>query len=239
MFTTKRVSSAPLFTLAARFADSRAVADKIRLRGMPGTKGNNASQYGRPLVIVLLLHLFLSGNAHGLPCEGQSVNIGESLKEVTSKCGEAALKEQRTITVEEITSEGTGTTTTTTTIDEWTYDFGPEELVQSYRFEKGKLKEISNKGYGAAHDFTIDTCRNGETLANGDSTVDTYLKCGEPLARENRKNKIIESDDGVTKRRTIVPVVEWTYRYGRNAPGYTITFENSVAVNIRTREFGK
>jgi hypothetical protein len=192
-----------------------------------------------------LLHLLFAGNVFGLPCNGQIVNIGDTNHEVTAKCGEAALKEQRTVIVVEMTTEATGTiitsmtSTTSTTIDEWTYLFGPDELVQSYRFEKGKLIEISNKGYGPVHDFSIDTCGDGKSLANGDSTVETYLKCGEPIAKENRKNKVIESEYGVTKRHTTVPVVEWTYRYGPDAPGYTVTFENGVAANIRTREFGK
>jgi hypothetical protein len=195
------------------------------------------------ITVPFLFLLFLSGDALGLPCKGQTVNIGETMNEVTAKCGEAAFKEQRTVTVEETTTEGTGatakTTTTTTTIDEWTYDFGPEELIQSYRFEKGILKDISSRGFGPTHDFTIDPCRNGAALTVGDSTVETYVKCGEPIAKEKLKNKVIESEYGVIKRRTTVPVVEWTYRYGRDLPGYTITFENGVAVDIRTREFGK
>jgi hypothetical protein len=194
------------------------------------------------ITVPFLLFLFLSGNALGLPCKGQTVNIGETEHEVTAKCGEAAFKEQRTVTVEETTTQATGTsitTTTSTTIDEWAYDFGPEELIQSYRFEKGILKDISSRGFGPTHDFSIDACRNGEALTVGDSTVETYVKCGEPIAKEKLKNKVIESDYGVTKRRTTIPVVEWTYRYGRDLPGYTITFENGVAVDIRTREFGK
>ncbi len=202
-------------------------------------------QFRLMIMVSFLIQISLAGNALCLPCNGQPVNIGETKHEVAAKCGEAALKEQRTVTVEEMTTEVTGTisttmtTTTTTTIDEWTYDFGPEELVQSFSFEKEKLIKISNSGYGPVHDFSIDTCGNGLSLAVGDSTVETYLKCGEPIAKEKRKNKVIESDDGLTKRRTTVPVVEWTYRYGPDAPGYTITFENGVAANIRTREFGK
>jgi hypothetical protein len=197
------------------------------------------------IISAIPLLLFLAGNALGGPCNDQIVSIGETKNEVTAKCGEPAFKEQRAVTVEETITKMTGTiitsttTTATTTIDEWTYDFGPEDQVQSYSFEKGRLKEISTKGFGAVHDFSIDLCRNGEALAAGDSMVDTYLKCGEPIAKEKLKNNVIESEYGVTKRRTTVPVVEWTYRYGRNAPGYTITFENGVAVNIRTREFGK
>jgi hypothetical protein len=201
-------------------------------------KNSGNSKYARLLITILfLLHLFLAGNALGVSCKDQSVNIGETMDEVAAKCGEAALKEQRTIMVEETTGERTSAITTT--IDEWTYFLGPGEVVQSYRFEKGKLTEISNKGYQPALDFSFDLCRNGESLAVGDSTVETYLKCGEPLGKETLKNKVIESEYGVTKRRTTVPVVDWTYRYGPDAPGYTITFENGVAVNIRTREFGK
>ena len=210
------------------------------------TENSGGIKYVRFLITILFfLHLLYSGNAFGLPCNGQTVNIGETMKEVTAKCGEAVLKDQRTITVEEITTEGSGTlittttTTTSTTIDEWTYDFGPEELVQSYSFKKGKLKEINSKGYGAVRDISMEACRNGAALAIGDSIIETYLKCGEPLAREKLQSKVIESDYGMTRRRIFVPVVEWTYRYGRNAPGYTVTFENGVAVNIRTREFGK
>ena len=197
------------------------------------------------ITISFLLHLFLAGDALGLPCRNQNVNLGETMEEVAAKCGEAALKEQRTVLVVETTTEVTGTivtsttTTTSTTIDEWTYLFGPEELVKSYRFEKDKLTEISINGYQAVNDFSVDLCRNGESLSIGDSTVDAYLKCGEPLAKEKLNNKVIESDYGVTKRRILIPVVEWTYRYGPDAPGYTVTFENGVAAKIRSREFGK
>ena len=189
------------------------------------------------VTIPFLLHLFLAGNALGLPCKDQSVNIGETMNEVAAKCGEAALKEQQTITVEETT--GVKTSTTTTTIDEWTYYSGPGELVQSYCFEKGRLIEIISNGYQNVHDLSIDLCRDGKALAIGDSTVETYMKCGEPIAKEKLKNKVIESEYGITKRRTTIPVVEWTYRYGPDAPGYTVTFENGVAAKISTREFGK
>ncbi len=197
------------------------------------------------ITVPFLLLLFLSGNALGLPCKGETAYLGETMQEVTAKCGEAAFKEQRTVTVAETVTKMTGTiitsttTTTSTTSDEWAYDFGPEELVQSYLFEKGILKNISSKGFGPTHDFSIDPCRDGAALTVGDNTVETYVKCGEPIAKEKLKNKVIESEYGVTLRRTIVPVVEWTYRYGPDAPGYTITFENGVAVNIRMREFGK
>ncbi len=190
-----------------------------------------------PVAISLLFHLILAGNALGLPCKGQTVNVGETMLEVTAKCGAATLKDQRSVTVEE--TDEAGTRRSTTTIDEWSYDSGPEELVLTYRFENGKLVAISNNGYGSVRDFSVDSCHNGEALAVGDSTVETFLKCGDPLAKEKLSNKTIETESGGIKRRTILPVAEWTYRYGPNAPGYTITFENGLASRIRTREFGK
>jgi hypothetical protein len=189
------------------------------------------------VTIPFLFYLLLAGNALGLPCKGETVNISETLKEVAAKCGEAALKDQRIVTVEETDEEGTHRSTSN--IEEWSYDSGPEELVMTYRFENGKLVEISSNGYGSVRDFSVDRCQNGEALAVGDSTIETYLKCGDPLAKEKLGNKTIEAESGGIKRRTILSVAEWTYRYGPNAPGYTVTFENGLATKIRTREFGK
>jgi uncharacterized protein DUF2845 len=202
-------------------------------------KKSGPLKHFRLLVAVpFLLCFFPAATAFGLPCKGQLVNIGETMNEVAAKCGDTVFKETRAIKVEETDEEGTSTTDTSI-IDVWTYDAGPEELVQSYRFRNGKLTEIRSNGYGTFRDFLIDTCRNGESLMIGDSTVETYLKCGEPLAKEKRDDKIEESESKGKLLRTFIPVVEWTYRYGPALPGYTVTFENGVATKIRTREFGK
>jgi hypothetical protein len=189
------------------------------------------------IALLLLLFPCLTGEVRAFPCKDETPTLGESLENVAADCGEAALKDQRTITVEE--KDQGGTHRTVTRIVEWTYDPGPEELVQSYRFENDKLVDISTHGYGTVRDFSIDTCHNGEALSVGDSIIETYLKCGEPIAKEMLKGKIIESESDGIKRRTTLPVVEWTYRYGPNAPGYTVTFENGQATDIRTREFGR
>lgn len=199
---------------------------------------NYALMYGRLLLAVLFAGLLsLAGTALALPCKGATVTPGDPLAEVAAKCGEAMLKEERTVTTEETDKEGTRKSTTT--IDEWTYDFGPDEQMQTYRFENGKLSEITNIGYGRLNDVNVDTCRNGELLAVGDTTVETYLKCGEPLSKEKKDDKVIETESGKKKLRTTVPVVEWTYRYGRDLPGYTLTIENGKVTGIRTRKFGE
>ena len=150
---------------------------------------NCAFMFGRLALPVLFagLLLLVAGTSLAGSCKDPNVTTGDPLAEVAAKCGEAMLKEERTVTVDETDKEGTRKSTTT--IDEWTYDFGPDELMQTYRFENGKLSEISNIGYGRLNDFNVDTCRNGELLAVGDTTVETYLKCGEPLSKEKKEDK--------------------------------------------------
>lgn len=182
--------------------------------------------------------LFCAGSALALPCNGREVNIGDSPGEVAGKCGGAMVKEERKVKVEEIDDSGRRSTVTTN-FDEWTYNFGPGEQMQTYRFEDGKLVEISTPGYGRQADDMADTCRNGELLAAGDSYLDAFLKCGEPIARERLPDKVTENADGAKKRLVYEMVVEWTYRYGPDAPGYTLRIENGRVTDIRTREFGK
>jgi len=199
--------------------------------------------FGASLAMLTLCFLLVTDTAHGGSCKDAAVTTGDPLAEVTAKCGEPMLKEERTVKVEETVKDKKGihTTTTTTTINEWVFNSGPTEQMQMLRFENGKLAEIRNIGYGLLNDPANDTCRNGELLAVGDTTIETFLKCGEPLGREKQADKMTEteSESGDTKVKTTVGVVEWTYRYGRDLPGYTVRFENGTAADIRPRKFGE
>ncbi len=195
-------------------------------------------EFTRCLPMLSFSIMFCAGSALALPCNGQPVTIGDSPGEVAGKCGPAMLKEERKVKVEEIDDSGKRSAVTTTT-DEWTYNFGPGEQMQTYRFEDGKLASISTPGYGRALNDTNDTCRNGELLAVGDSYLDAYLKCGEPVAREKLPDKVTVTQEGARKLVTTVQVVEWTYRYGPDAPGYTLRLENGLVTDIRTRAFGE
>lgn len=193
--------------------------------------------YTRQALVLAAGLVLFAGPAFGIRCKEEPPIPGDTLQAVEKKCGSPTLKEQRMKTVKEVDAEGTRSTSTN--IVEYTYDSGPQELLQTYRFENGALVDILGAGYGRPHDDRGDTCRNGELLAVGDTPVDAYLKCGEPLARENRPNKITETEENGTKRTTTITVTEWTYRYGRDLPGYSLTFEEGMVTDIRPREFGK
>jgi hypothetical protein len=190
------------------------------------------------VIISLLCPLFLVGTALSYPCSDEPVN-GDSNSEVAAKCGEAMLKQQQSVKVEETDAEGV-VNSSTKNISEWLYGSGPDNLVQLFRFENGHLVQIKNLGYGTVNDVSTDLCRNGQNLAVGDTFAETFVKCGQPLAKEERGSRTVDTEiPGKTTRRTYVSIVEWTYRYGPDAPGYTVTFEDGVAVDVRTREFGK
>ncbi len=193
---------------------------------------------GTCLAMLAFATLCMAGTALGLPCKGWLAVTGDTEEVVAGRCGEAMFKEQRVVK-QDITDRSGTSSRTTTTVDEWAFDFGPDELMQAYRFENGKLAEIVNLGYGKLPDATDDTCRNGELLAVGDTSLEVFLKCGEPIAKELQANKVVKTISGGETRRTTVPVVEWTYRYGPDLPGYTLTIENGTVTEIRARQFGK
>jgi hypothetical protein len=201
---------------------------------MNGTSRRHA---GGTFFLLCLGQLLLAVSAYGFPCSGEPVTIGEPPEQVAAKCGEPMLREKRVVTVKEW--EGRETRSMVTEIEEWTYSAGPTELMQSYRYENGRLAEIGTPGYGPVQDFSVDNCHNGESLAVGDTPLALFMKCGEPLAREKKQDKVTETTEGNIRRRTAVSVVEWTYRYGPGAPGYTLRLEDGTVAAIRTREFGK
>ena len=207
-------------------------------------KRNCVLRFGRPLLtLCFACQLLWAGTALAGSCKDADIATGDPISEVAGKCGQPMLKEERTVKVEETVTEKkkVHTTTTVTTINVLVFTSGPTEQMQMLRFENGKLADIRNIGYGLLNDPANDTCRNGEFLAVGDTTIETYLKCGEPLAREKQADKVTEteSENGDTKVKTTVNVIEWTYRYGPDVPGYTVTFENGTAAAIRPRKFGE
>jgi hypothetical protein len=110
------------------------------------------------LAALSLSFLFLvptAADAATLRCGTQLVADGASKSDVLLKCGEPMAKESRTEAVsDKLKQRGEDGTTTSTektvikTIDEWTYNFGPNRLIQVVVFENGKLVEVRSGGYG-------------------------------------------------------------------------------------------
>jgi hypothetical protein len=75
------------------------------------------------------------------------VSIGESSGEVIAKWGEPAARNTRQEKLKERLSDGKFRTITIT-IDEWTYNLGPNRFMRILTFKNGKLTDINTGGYG-------------------------------------------------------------------------------------------
>ncbi|HEX7479224.1 MAG TPA: DUF2845 domain-containing protein [Polyangiales bacterium] len=109
--------------------------------------------------------LLLAPRAHAddaLSCHDRLVSLGDSAYQVQSICGVPDWVEHRTQvrmvrrpgTVLCRVGAGVGRCpalvddSIEVSIDEWTYDFGPDRFIQYLTFEQGKLMDVCVGGYG-------------------------------------------------------------------------------------------
>src|SRR3712207_6414306 len=103
------------------------------------------------LALSLLTFPTLS-QAASLRCGTQLVSDGAAKATVLAKCGEPMSKESRTETTAVKTkdkdSDTSVKTTTQKNIEEWTYNFGPNRLMQVVTFENGVLTDVKSTTQG-------------------------------------------------------------------------------------------
>jgi hypothetical protein len=90
---------------------------------------------------------YLKAYAESLDCRGGIISVGDSRIDLITKCGEPDLKDSHT---EEI-SERLGKDTRTkliVTVDEWTYNFGPSQLIRIVTMKNGRIADIRTGSYG-------------------------------------------------------------------------------------------
>jgi hypothetical protein len=80
-------------------------------------------------------------------CGEQIVTIGDSKSEVIAKCGEPAGKDFQQEELKKKLDSGQERSVFVT-IEEWTYNLGPNRFVRILIFRNGKLTEIKTGGYG-------------------------------------------------------------------------------------------
>ena len=84
-----------------------------------------------------------------LSCNGGIVSLGATTGEVISKCGQptsSAQREDRRVTGG---PRGSGDRTiTSVTVNDWTYNFGPNQFQYRLLFENGRVARIESLDYG-------------------------------------------------------------------------------------------
>jgi hypothetical protein len=80
-------------------------------------------------------------------CGAQSVSVGDSAAEVVAKCGEPAWKDEREEIIREQLDDDT-VRKVYITVEDWTYNFGPNQFLRVFTFRNGKVTDIRTGEYG-------------------------------------------------------------------------------------------
>jgi hypothetical protein len=88
-----------------------------------------------------------TGSPDRRECSEQVVTVGDLKSDVFAKCGEPATKDIRQEEVKRRT-DSTHEQSVFITIEEWTYNLGPNRFLRVLTFRNGKLTDIKTGGYG-------------------------------------------------------------------------------------------
>ena len=80
-------------------------------------------------------------------CGDRVISTGDAKADVLIRCGEPFYKTSHQEELKE-RAEGIGSRTVTVTVEEWTYNFGPQRFMRIIIFRNGTVVDIRTGGYG-------------------------------------------------------------------------------------------
>ncbi|HEY5599330.1 MAG TPA: DUF2845 domain-containing protein [Candidatus Manganitrophaceae bacterium] len=189
--------------------------------GQKRFKGNSkmtALDWPKLLMILTLGAFFFGEREKSLfACDEPMISIGQTKEEVRSKCGEPASKEKRKI----ILLKGTRAAQS---IEEWSYNPGPQQFIRILQFKNGRLARIETGGYGWTPDGSVDFGCEKTVLSNGATKLEVKERCGKPTTISKQKGHSRE---------------EWRYNLGPSRFVRIYQFKNGRLVEMKTGEYGE
>lgn len=199
----------------------------------------------RCLVIVVLgliaLTPWRAQASDTIRCGSRLVSVGDLAAEVEARCGSPSYRNVEN----EVLPRGRGYAAD---VEIWTYNFGPNRLLQRLRFRDGRLVDISSDGYGFSGQ-PQDHCRPDEIVV-GMSQYQLLFECGEPiskraetvLAPDFRGGGIYRRPDGVYAYRggyaREVYREHWVYNFGPSYFMRDVVLENGKVREVRDGKRG-
>ncbi|MGC3996112.1 MAG: DUF2845 domain-containing protein [Anaeromyxobacter sp.] len=161
-----------------------------------------------------------------LACEQGIVHMGDTRVDLMGKCGDPAVREvdelETGLTLVQGNGLGMDGDVTSTTLERWTFNFGPDRFVQVVTLHGGRVTRIESGSYGYPAGLLSSRrdqpCESFDVRV-GDRKLDLLAKCGEPTARDVRREKRARSAatrdrDTTAIAYTTVTVETWTYDLG-------------------------
>jgi len=189
--------------------------------------------------LVLTVLLPLPVHAGSLSCDNGIVSVGDSAVDLIMKCGQPAWKDSHS---EEVVDRPDRNVkhTTVVSVEEWTYNFGPQQFLRIVILRNGVISSIRTGQYGTSKDQKVpDSACDDRVISVGDSKTDVLIKCGEPFYKDSHQEELKERFGVSGSRSIFVTVEEWTYNFGPQRFTRIITFRNGQVVDIRTGKYGR
>jgi hypothetical protein len=192
------------------------------------------------LIILLSFGLFPSqASADSISCDGGIVSNGDAVVDLLIKCGQPAWKESHQEEFTDRLAPGLKQRTYIA-VEQWTYNFGPQQLLRTVTIKNGVVTRVQTGQYGPSKDREPPGRDCGDRIiSTGDTKGDVLAKCGEPFYRTSHDEELREQFDEIHSRRVVVTVEEWTYNFGPQRFLRIITFRNGLVVDIRTGGYGR
>ena len=99
--------------------------------------GIRTGQYGRTK----------SSDAPGSACGDRVISVGDTKPDILNKCGEPFYKTSHQEEQKE-SFDDAGSRKVVVTVEEWTYNFGPQRFMRVITFRNGTVVDIRTGGYG-------------------------------------------------------------------------------------------
>ena len=103
-------------------------------------------------VLALAVLLAIAAPAHAFRCGNRVISRGDHVSKLRQFCGEPATVQSRVLQRTFTTDTGRIYTVPGLVeeilVEDWTYNFGPYQLMRQVRLENGFVAEVKNLGYG-------------------------------------------------------------------------------------------
>ena len=195
----------------------------------------------RPLLVFLTL-LGLAqpaGATDSMRCGSRIVSVEARAAEVLAACGEPSFRDVYSV-------PGPGVAGEIADSEQWTYNFGRNQLLHVLRLRSGRLVDIRTEGYG----FPVSASRrcDSNSIVDGLSKYRLLASCGEPLTRRTLGYVVAlqprhrRSYGGFSTSRGHVPVEvfreEWVYNFGPNQFLRIVMLDDGVVSEVQNGDRG-
>lgn len=190
--------------------------------------------------LLALLVAGAAGAGESMRCGSRLVAEGDSAAKLLGVCGEPALRDAW----QPPAGYSLGALAE---VEQWTYNFGPQQLLRVVRLRRGRIDRIESEGYGF-HAGSTRYCSASNAIAPGMTKYRLLSRCGEPLTRTvshrllrhrprlpGGHHDYYPGDYGALE-----PVYreEWTYNFGSSKLMRLVILDNGVVSDVRTGERG-